>query len=154
MRDIPADRSEAAGAADARPAPELVRVVAVEDDPDIRAVIDLALGRFGGLAVTCCGCGRSALETVPRIRPDLVLLDVMMPGMDGLETLARLRLDPQNGDVPAVFMTARVQPHHRADYLARGALGVVAKPFDPLTLAEQLRQLHAAHIRSCERPPG
>ncbi|MCB1993684.1 MAG: response regulator [Geminicoccaceae bacterium] len=121
----------------------LSRVVAVEDDPDIRAVVDLALGHVGGLAVTCCDGGRVALEVVPAIDPDLVLLDVMMPGMDGLETLTRLRLDPRNRLVRVVFMTARVQPHHRADYLARGALGVIAKPFDPLTLAQQLRQLHA-----------
>lgn len=120
------------------------RVVVVEDDPDIRAVVDLALGHFGGLVVTCCDCGRAALEAVPAINPDLVLLDVMMPGMDGLETLTQLRLDPRSRLVPVVFMTARVQPHHRADYLARGALGVIAKPFDPLTLAQQLRQLHAA----------
>ncbi len=124
------------------------RVVAVEDDPDIRAVIELALGHVGGLAVTCCDCGHAALEALPAIDPDLVLLDVMMPGMDGLETLARLRLDPRNRLVPVVFMTARIQPHHRADYLARGALGVIAKPFDPLTLAQQLRLLHAAVVPS------
>ncbi len=144
---MPADGLETARPAGARPASALLRVVAVEDDPDIRAVIELALGHVGGLAVTCCDSGLAALEAVPRLRPDLVLLDVMMPGMDGLETLARLRLDPRNGDLPVIFMTARVQPHHRADYLARGARGVIAKPFDPLTLAEHLRQFHGAFSR-------
>lgn len=134
--------------------PTLARVVAVEDDPDIRAVVELALGHVGGLAVTCCESGPSALEAVPEIGPDLVLLDVMMPGMDGLETLTRLRLDSRIRHVPVVFMTARVQPHHRADYLERGALGVIAKPFDPLTLAKQLRQLHATLDHPSRRPAG
>jgi two-component system, OmpR family, response regulator len=121
----------------------LTRVLIAEDDPDIMALIALALGRFGGMAVTCCADGRAALEGVTIVRPELVLLDVMMPELDGLETLARLRADPHTAAIPVVFLTARVQPQDRELYLARGALGVIAKPFDPLTLARQLRRLLA-----------
>jgi two-component system, OmpR family, response regulator len=120
----------------------LTRVLIAEDDPDIMALIALALGRFGGMAVTCCADGRAALEGVTSVWPQLVLLDVMMPELDGLETLARLRADPRTAAIPVVFLTARVQPQDRELYLARGALGVIAKPFDPLTLAQQLRWLH------------
>jgi two-component system, OmpR family, response regulator len=121
----------------------LTRVLIAEDDPDIMALIALALGRFGGMAVTCCADGRAALEGVTSVWPQLVLLDVMMPELDGLETLARLRADPRTATIPVVFLTARVQPQDRELYLARGALGVIAKPFDPLTLARQLRRLLA-----------
>jgi CheY-like chemotaxis protein len=125
----------------------LRRILVAEDDPDIRAVVALALGRVGGLEVTCCADGLAALEAVPSSRPDLMLLDVMMPELDGLETLARLRADPATAAIPVVFMTARVQPRDLETYHARGALAVIAKPFDPMTLAHQLRKLHADHAR-------
>ena len=121
----------------------LTRVLIAEDDSDIMALVALALDRFGGMEVTCCADGRAALEGVGRVMPELVLLDVMMPELDGLETLARLRADPRTAAIPVVFLTARVQPQDCELYLARGALGVIAKPFDPITLAQQLRRLHA-----------
>jgi len=142
----------AAGARQAAPATaagataagrRLRRIVVVEDDPDIRAVVALVLGRVGGLDVACCDGGAAALELVPATAPDLVLLDVMMPGIDGLETLARLRRDPRSAHIPVVFMTARAQPRDRAGYLAQGAAAVIAKPFDPMTLFRQLESVHA-----------
>jgi two-component system OmpR family response regulator len=125
----------------------LVRVLVAEDDPDILAVVALALGRVGGMQVTCCADGLAALAQVPAVDPELILLDVMMPELDGLETLARLRADPRTAAIPVVFMTARVQPRDLAAYHARGALAVIAKPFDPMTLAQQLRKLHADTLR-------
>lgn len=122
----------------------LRRIVVVEDDPDIRAVVALVLGRIGGLEVSCCDGGAAALELVPSQLPDLVLLDVMMPEMDGLETLARLKANDRCAGIPVVFMTARAQPRDRADYLARGAAAVIAKPFDPMTLYRQLESAHAS----------
>lgn len=123
--------------------PSLRRIVVVEDDPDIRAVVALVLGRVGGIEVTCCDGGAAALELVPATLPDLVLLDVMMPGIDGLETLARLRADPRSAAIPVVFMTARARPEICAEYQARGAHAVIAKPFDPLTLLRRLETVHA-----------
>ena len=121
----------------------LRRVVVAEDDPDISALVALALGRVGGLEVIICDNGRAVLDLVQGLLPDLFLLDVMMPEMDGLETLARLALEPRTAAVPVIFMTARVRPRDLEMYYAKGAAGVIAKPFDPMTLAQHLRQLHA-----------
>ncbi len=118
---------------------EVEHVLCVEDDPDIRALVELALQSVGGLRVTSCASGTEALERLPEARPDVVLLDVMMPEMDGLETFRRMA---GGGDPPPViFMTAKVQPQEVQRYLALGALGVIAKPFDPMTLAGDIRRL-------------
>lgn len=118
-------------------------MLVAEDDPDIRAVIELALARVGGLDVVACADGAVALALAARDAPDLILLDVMMPVMDGVETLGRLKTAPGTAHIPVVFLTARVQPRDLERYCAEGALAVIAKPFDPMTLAQQLRQLHA-----------
>lgn len=122
----------------------LQKILLVEDEPDIRAVAQLALEVVGGFTVRLCESGEAALAAQAEFAPDLVLLDVMMPGMDGPATLAALRALPQGGDVPVVFMTAKVQPAEIAGYCRIGAIGVVAKPFDPMTLADTLRGLWAA----------
>lgn len=119
----------------------LQRVLYVEDEPDIQAVARLALEVVGGLTVKTCSSGEQALNEAPGFAPELVLLDVMMPGMDGPGTLKALRELPSLAAVPVVFMTAKVQPQEVAHYTALGALGVIAKPFDPMTLAEQVRRL-------------
>lgn len=125
---------------------ELQRVLYVEDEPDIRAVAQIALETVGGLTVRICASGEQALREVAAFRPELVLLDVMMPGMDGPSTLRALRAMPELAGVPMVFMTAKVQPEEVAQFLALGAAAVIAKPFDPMTLAEQVRALwEAAH---------
>jgi two-component system, OmpR family, response regulator len=119
----------------------LQRVLYVEDEPDIRAVARLALEVVGGLTVRTCSSGEEALREAPAFAPELILLDVMMPGMDGPGTLQALRALPVLADVPVVFMTAKVQPQEVAAYIALGALGVIAKPFDPMALAQQVREL-------------
>lgn len=119
----------------------LQRVLYVEDEPDIRAVARLALEAVGGLTVNACASGEEALREAPAFAPELILLDVMMPGMDGPGTLRALRARPALAHVPVVFMTAKVQPQEVAAYIALGALGVIAKPFDPMALAQQVREL-------------
>jgi two-component system OmpR family response regulator len=121
-------------------APPLRRILFVEDDPDIQVVATMALESLGGFSVFACGSGAEALSRFSEISPDLVLLDVMMPGMDGPATLAALRQLP-SGSVPVVFMTARVQAHEIASYREMGAADVIAKPFDPMTLAETVRTI-------------
>ncbi|HEX4495661.1 MAG TPA: response regulator [Thermoanaerobaculia bacterium] len=118
----------------------LRRILFVEDDPDIQVVATLALESLGGFAVLACGSGAEALARFAGFAPDLVLLDVMMPGMDGPATLEALRRLPA-GDVPVVFMTARVQAHEILQYREMGAVDVIAKPFDPMTLAETVQTL-------------
>lgn len=119
----------------------LNHVLHVEDDPDIRAIAELALVTVGGLGITQCASGTECLAAVEERIPDLILLDVMMPDMDGPEILRQLRRLPGMDDVPAVFMTAKCQPDEISRYQALGAIGVIPKPFDPLTLADQMRRL-------------
>lgn len=119
------------------PGTMLKRVLFVEDDPDIQTVARMALEAIGGFTVLGCASGAEALERVEAFAPDLILLDVLMPGMDGLETLRRLRLLPRIGGiaaVPVVFMTAKVQAQDVSEYRAAGAVDVIAKPFDPMAL--------------------
>ena len=122
----------------------LKRVLFVEDDPDIQTVARIALEAVGGFTVLGCASGAEALERAEEFAPDLILLDVLMPGMDGLETLRLLRLLPRIGgiaNVPVVFMTAKVQAQDVAEYRAAGAVDVIAKPFDPMTLPATVRTI-------------
>ncbi|GIZ53105.1 response regulator [Noviherbaspirillum aridicola] len=122
----------------------LNNILYVEDDADIRMVAQLALEAVGGFNVRLCGSGQEALAAIgDGYRPDLLLLDVMMPGMDGPSTLAELRRLPATAATPAAFMTAKVQAGEIAHYRSLGALGVIAKPFDPMQLAQQVRALWA-----------
>lgn len=119
----------------------LQRILYVEDEPDIQTVARLALEGIGGFTVETCNSGIEALERVDDFDPDLILLDVMMPGMDGPTTLQALRERPATAATPIVFMTAKVQPQEIAQFKALGALDVVAKPFDPMTLAQTIRSI-------------
>jgi len=116
----------------------LKRILYVEDEPDIQAVAKLALEIIGGYQVMICGGGQEALDKVGGFAPDLILLDVMMPGMDGPTTLQNLRANPATAMIPVIFLTAKVQPPEVKQYQALGALNVIAKPFDPMTLAAQV----------------
>lgn len=118
---------------------ELRRVMCVEDDPDIRMIIEFSLVSLGGYEVYLCSDGRSALAHAPSFLPDLVLLDVMMPDLSGPETLAALRLQPKMKGVPVVFVTAKVMPNEVEALLQYGATGVIVKPFDPVTLPKDIR---------------
>ena len=120
----------------------LQHILYVEDDPDIRTVAQLALEAVGGFMLRACASGKEALDAVAAgYVPDMILLDVMMPEMDGPTTLARLRALQSTARQPAVFMTAKVQPTEIAYYKSLGARGVLAKPFDPMRLAQQVLQL-------------
>jgi two-component system, OmpR family, response regulator len=125
---------------------ELKRILLVEDEPDIQVIARLALEAVGGFEVGVCSSGREALATVEGFAPDLVLLDVMMPGMDGPSTLREMR--SINMSVPVVFITAKARAHEVARYKALGAIGVVAKPFDPMELASKVKNLWEEHRAS------
>lgn len=117
------------------------RVLYVEDEESIREITSLALRAVGGLQVLACPSGETALQVAEAFAPDIVLLDVMMPGMDGIETLAALRALPALRTVPAVFLTAKVLPAEVAALKKLEVLEVLTKPFDPLRLAETLQAL-------------
>jgi CheY-like chemotaxis protein len=119
----------------------LKKILMVEDDPDIQTVAQFALEVVGGFSVHVCGDGKTALEQFLIFSPDLVLLDVMMPDMDGPTVLRALRANAQMAETPVVFMTAKVQPQEIAHYKELGALDVITKPFDPMTLSESVNQI-------------
>lgn len=120
------------------------RILLVEDDPDIRAVAELALGSLGGFIVTAVADGPAALAHCAMNEPDLVVLDFLMPGMNGLETLAAIR---QRGTrAPAVFVTATMDaPSGFMNTSELGVIGVIGKPFDAIGLAAAIRRLWNEH---------
>jgi CheY-like chemotaxis protein len=120
----------------------VLRVLHVDDEPDIREVVEFSLGLDSGLVTRSCASGEEALAVVKAWAPDIVLLDIMMPVMDGVTTLAHLRSNPCTTDIPVIFMTARAQSRELDLFSSLGAVGVIPKPFDPMTLAASLR----AHV--------
>ena len=122
----------------------LDKILYVEDEPDIRTVAQLALEAIGGFTLAIFSNGEAAVVAAAEFKPDLLLLDVMMPGMDGPTTLATLRNNPLLQNTPVIFMTAKVQPAEIKRFRELGALDVIAKPFDPMTLAEQVKQIWAS----------
>lgn len=121
--------------------PEMQRILYVEDEPDIQAVAKLALEQVGRFTLEVCSSGQEALDKAAKFSPQLMLLDVMMPEMDGPTTLKKLRGIAGLEDIPVIFMTARVQPHELQEYIDMGAVDVVAKPFDPMMLSNQIRDI-------------
>lgn len=117
------------------------KILYVEDEPDIQTIAQMALEVVGGFTVKICSSGEEALKEVCGFAPDIILLDVMMPGMDGLQTYQKLRELPDCAAIPVVFMTAKVQAHEIKEYHDRGAVDVIAKPFDPMILADNVQAI-------------
>ncbi|MBI2840178.1 MAG: response regulator [Acidobacteria bacterium] len=121
----------------------LLRILLIEDEPDIQAIARLALEGIGGFTVEICSTGAEAIQKAPVFAPDMILLDVMMPGMDGPTTLRALRGIESVATTPVVFLTAKVHPKEVAHYRELGAVDVIRKPFDPMSLSETLRSIWA-----------
>ena len=121
----------------------LKRILYVEDEMDIQAVAKIALEAVGGFELKVCSSGQEALAEADAFAPELLLLDVMMPGMDGPTTLQELRKLPGLQDTPVIFMTAKVQPQEVEYFKSLGAVDVIAKPFDPMNLAQNIRDCWA-----------
>jgi len=120
---------------------QLKTAMYVDDEPDIREIVEMALGLIDNLTVRTCGSGEQALKVMPEVMPDLVLLDVMMPAMDGPSTLSRMRANQSLPLIPVIFVTAKAMPQEIAYFRELGAIGVIAKPFDPMLLGEQVLTL-------------
>lgn len=118
---------------------KLNRVMCIEDDPDIRLILDFSLGRLGGYSVCLCASGQEALDKVDNFRPQLVLLDVMMPEMSGPQTLIKLRELACMQGVPIVFLTAKAMQDEVEELLTCAATGIIVKPFDPVALPDNIR---------------
>jgi len=119
----------------------LTNIILVEDDPDIQQIAKLALCSVGKFSLEMFSSGAEVLEKAPLIHPQLVLLDVMMPNMDGPTTLSKLRELPHFSTTPVIFLTAKVQSHEVDNYKKLGAIDVISKPFDPLTLSKQILEI-------------
>lgn len=120
---------------------ELKNVMLVDDDIDIQEAAQLGLDAIGEFNLTICSSGDEALAKVKEVKPQLILLDVAMPGKDGPTTLKELQKIPEASSIPVVFLTASVEPHQIAAYKQMGVTDVISKPFDPTTLAETLIQI-------------
>ena len=121
----------------------LRKILVVDDEQDLRAIANLSLRNIGKWQVTLAASGSQALEILEAERPDLVLLDVKMPELDGPETLRRLRALPAGQHLPVVFMTAIDEPEEHQRLLELGAAAIIVKPFAPLTLPQKVRQIVA-----------
>ena len=117
----------------------------VDDDDAIRAITLVALERVGGLTLRSCSSGADALRQLTGFAPQMILLDVMMPELDGPTTLELLKQETDLGKVLVVFMTAKVQEQEIARYRALGACDVIIKPFDPMTLSDRLHRIWIQH---------
>lgn len=116
----------------------LKRILYIEDEPDLQWLVKHILESVGGYEVMVCRNGAEGLLRLPEFAPDMVLLDVMMPGMDGLSVLRAIRASPESAALPVVFLTARQQDGDD-EYVKLGASGVIAKPFEPRELIDQIR---------------
>ncbi len=122
---------------------ELTRILYVEDEVILQKVTRLTLEKVGGFQVEIASSGLAALEMVHSFAPDLILLDVMMPDMDGPTTLERLREIPDVRHIPVIFITAKAQPQEIAKFRTMGVVDVLTKPFDPRGLCRDLREIWA-----------
>ena len=126
------------------PARPLQRVCYVEDDEDIRKIVRMTLERVGKLSVEVVGDPHLAIEAMKAFKPELVMLDWMMPGMDGPTLYRRMREVPEVRDIPVVFITAKASEKELNELRSLGAAGTISKPFSPKDLAEQLRSIWAS----------
>jgi CheY-like chemotaxis protein len=127
-----------------------IRILHVDDEPDIREVVELSLRLDPAFATRSCGSGKEALAAAAEWQPDMILLDVMMPVMDGPATLVQLRENARTANIPVIFMTARAQAREVDRFRSLGAVGVIPKPFDSMTLAASVR----SYVQPAHDPMG
>jgi len=128
------------------------KVLIIEDEPEIQAILAMSLERVGGFETVVAGDGIEGLERAKSYLPDLILLDVLMPKLDGYATCRRIKQEERLRGIPVVFLTAKCDPHDVDKAMRAGAAGCVAKPFDPLRLAEQILEIASGGDNRDRRP--
>lgn len=121
--------------------PRLKKITLAEDDRDVQTVVKIALETMGDFDVQLFSSGIELLQKADLLSADLILLDFMMPVMDGRKVLEKLHKIPNTADLPVIFLTAKVSDREIIDYKKMGAIGVIAKPFDPMTLADTIKNI-------------
>ncbi|HEY9712449.1 MAG TPA: response regulator [Chroococcales cyanobacterium] len=117
------------------------KILLVDDDHNIRLIAQIGLEDTPDWSVVTAASGQECIDLATSEKPDLILLDVMMPGMDGKTTFTKLKESNDTADIPVIFMTAKVQAHEMEAYVSMGATGVITKPFDPITLSSDIKRL-------------
>lgn len=114
------------------------RVLFIDDEEDVRSLACFCIELEAGWEMLTASSGRAGIEIAEAEQPDAILLDAMMPDLDGLQTIAQLKANPKTQQIPVVFITAKAQASDRRRFYTAGAKGVINKPFDSLTLASQI----------------
>ncbi|MBL8112748.1 MAG: response regulator [Acidobacteria bacterium] len=127
-----------------------MKVLLIDDEDDIRKIAGLGLSRIGGMEVLDASSGAAGLALAKSGKPDVILLDMMMPVMDGEMTLQALNSDPETRHIPVIFLTAKALSAEIERFRTMGVAGILTKPFDPVTLADDVRRV-LAEVRSPER---
>lgn len=126
---------------------KLKKILSIDDDEDIRTIISMAL-EIGGYEVRTCSSGEQAVDFSLAFKPDLILLDVMMPGLDGPQTLKKLLSTPETSKIPIVFMTAKSQSFEIVELKQMGAFDAITKPFDPMTLPKLINDIWERYTKT------
>lgn len=124
---------------------DLNKILYLEDDPDIKTIAELSLVDISGFECEMVTNGVEALDKLKTYTPDIILSDMMMPEMDGVTFLKELKSNSKYKDIPVIFMTAKVANHEIEEYIKLGAIGVIIKPFNPMDLPEQIKELWAKY---------
>jgi CheY-like chemotaxis protein len=120
---------------------KIEKLMLVDDDPNILLIAEMGLEDTPEWTVITAQSGQEAIDRAPVENPDAIVLDMMMPGMDGKTVFGKLKQNPKTAEIPVVFLTAKVQSHELDNYLKMGAAGVITKPFDPVTLSRELKAI-------------
>lgn len=120
---------------------ELKKILYAEDEPDVQTVVELTIQSMSNYEIKLCDNGKLLLECVEDYNPDLILLDVMMPEMDGPTTFRNLQLNEKTKDIPVIFMTAKAQVHEIEIFKETGVFGIITKPFDPINLCNDIQKI-------------
>jgi two-component system, OmpR family, response regulator len=120
---------------------ELKKILYAEDEPDVQTVVELTVQTMSSYDIKICNDGKKLLECVDNYKPDLILLDVMMPEMDGPTTFKFLQETESTKNIPVIFMTAKVQAHEIENLNKTGVIGIITKPFDPVTLCSEIEEI-------------
>jgi len=131
----------------------LTKLLLVDDDPDFLIIAKFCLENLQGVAIKYVSSGQEAIHESLIFKPDLILLDVMMPRMDGLTTLKAMRLIPALAHIPVVFFTAKVQKDEISTFLKAGAIDVITKPFDPQTISSNILAIWEKYVKELYEKP-